>query len=104
MVKKIPEKNPLEEKRDKTEIVRDIEKILEDYVQPSVQMHGGYVSLQSFDDGIATIFMSGACSGCAMSTATLKMGIENMLTYYVKEVTSVQGVDDPNSGVDPYYQ
>ncbi len=90
--------------RDKTKVIKDIEKILEEYVQPAVQGHGGYVSLHGFDDGVATIFMSGACSGCAMSTATLKMGIENMLTYYVKEVTSVQGVDDPNSGVDPYYQ
>jgi Fe-S cluster biogenesis protein NfuA len=49
------------------------------------------------------MFMSGACSGCASSTLTLKMGIENMLTHYVPEVQSVEGVDDPNSGVDPYY-
>ena len=52
--------------RDKEEVMRDIERILEDYVQPSVQMHGGMVSLQDFDEGVATIFMSGACSGCAM--------------------------------------
>ena len=84
--------------------MRDIEKILEEYVQPSVQMHGGMVSLQDFDEGVATIFMSGACSGCAMSTQTLHMGIENMLKYYVKEVHAVKGVEDPNSTTDPYYQ
>ena len=90
--------------RSKTEIIKDIEKILEESIQPSVQMHGGHVALKDFDDGIATIFMSGACSGCAMSTQTLKMGIENMLKYYVKEVVAVEGVEDPNSTVDPYYQ
>ena len=90
--------------RDKEEVMRDIEKILEEYVQPSVQMHGGMVSLQDFDEGVATIFMSGACSGCAMSTQTLHMGIENMLKYYVKEVHAVKGVEDSNSTVDPYYQ
>ena len=90
--------------RDKEEVMRDIEKILEEYVQPSVQMHGGMVSLQDFDEGVATIFMSGACSGCSMSTQTLHMGIENMLKYYVKEVQAVNGVEDPNSTVDPYYQ
>ena len=90
--------------RDKEEVMRDIEKILEEYVQPSVQMHGGMVSLQDFDEGVATIFMSGACSGCAMSTQTLHMGIENMLKYYVKEVHAVKGVEDPNSTTDPYYQ
>ena len=66
-------------------------------------MHGGHVSLQSYKDGIATMFLTGACSGCAMSSATLKMGIENMLKYYVPEVQSVDGVEDPNSQVDPYY-
>ena len=90
--------------RDKEEVMRDIQKILEESIQPTVQMHGGSVSLQDFDDGVATIFMSGACSGCAMSTQTLHMGIENMLKYYVKEVLAVKGVEDPNSTVDPYYQ
>ena len=89
--------------RSTEEIMADINQILEDYVQPSVNMHGGSVSLQSFEDGVATIFMTGACSGCAMSSQTLHMGIENMLTYYVKEVTAVKGVEDPNSAVDPYY-
>ena len=46
--------------------------------------------------------MSGACSGCAMSSMTLKQGIENTLTNMIPEVTTVVGVDDPNSGVDPY--
>ena len=90
--------------RPKEEVVKEIEKIIEDYIQPSVAMHGGRVELQDFDEGIATIFMSGACSGCAMSTQTLRMGIENMLKYYVKEVVAVEGVEDPNSTVDPYYQ
>ena len=90
--------------RDKEEVMRDIQKILEESIQPTVQMHGGMVSLQDFDEGVVTIFMSGACSGCAMSTQTLHMGIENMLKYYVKEVLAVKGVEDPNSTVDPYYQ
>jgi Fe-S cluster biogenesis protein NfuA len=97
-------KNPLQKMRSKTEVIKDIEKTLEEYIQPTVQMHGGMVSLQDFDDGVATIFMSGACSGCAMSTQTLHMGIENMLKYYIKEVLAVKGVEDPNSTMDPYYQ
>ena len=38
-----------------------------------------------------------------MSALTLKMGIENLLSYHIPEVNSVEGVDDPNSKVDPYY-
>ncbi len=37
--------------------------------------------------------MQGACSGCPSSSATLKHGIENMLTHYVPEVVSVQQVE-----------
>jgi len=89
--------------KNKEEIETSIKKIIEDYILPSVQMHGGYVELQSFNEGIATIFLSGACSGCAMSTQTLKMGIENMLKHYIPEVLGVEGIEDPNSTVKPYY-
>jgi len=89
--------------RTEKEITENIVDIIETRIQPSVAMHGGVVSLQSYKAGVATMFMSGACSGCASSTYTLKMGIENMLTHYVPEVTVVEGVDDPNSQVDPYY-
>ena len=89
--------------RTQEEIVEEIKDIIDSKIQPSVAMHGGVVSLKSFDDGVAIMFMSGACSGCASSMYTLKAGIENMLTHYVPEVKSVEGVDDPNSQVDPYY-
>ena len=31
------------------------------------------------------------------------MGIENMLKYYIPEVLAVEGIEDPNSTVKPYY-
>ena len=90
--------------RTKEEIIKEIETIIEKNVQPSVAMHGGIVKLEKFDmdTGIATMLMSGACSGCSSSTQTLKMGVENMLKHYVHEVTAVEGVDDPNF-IEPYY-
>ena len=86
-------------------IEEKIQYIIETYVQPSVAMHGGVVSLHEWDEdnGIAYIFMSGACSGCAMSYATLKMGVERMLQHYIPEIAVVEGVDDPNSQVQPFY-
>ena len=44
-------------------------------------------------DGIVYLHMQGACSGCPSSTATLKMGIENMLKHYVPEVQEVRPID-----------
>jgi len=52
------------EMRSKEEIIEDIEQIVVSKIQPTVAMHGGVVSLHSFNDGVATMFMSGACSGC----------------------------------------
>lgn len=90
--------------RTKEQIVEEINHIVEKNIQPSVEMHGGVVKLQEFDmeTGVATMLMSGACSGCASSTVTLKLGVENMLKHYVPEVNAVEGVDDPNFN-DPYY-
>ena len=90
--------------RTKEQIVEEINSIVEKNIQPSVEMHGGVVKLQDFDmdTGVAWMLMSGACSGCASSSVTLKLGVENMLKHYIPEVNAVEGVDDPNFN-DPYY-
>ena len=85
------------------QVIEDIEYIIETKIQPSVAMHGGVVSLHSYSRGVATMFMSGACSGCASSEYTLQQGILQMLQYYIPEVKNVLKVEDPNSTVDPYY-
>ena len=74
------------------EVVEQINVLIANQIQPSVAMHGGVVTLHSFKEGVATMFMSGACSGCGSSTQTLKMGIENLLSYHIPEVKSVEGV------------
>ena len=89
--------------RSNQEIITHINEIISRQVQPSVEMHGGVVELKDYSDGIATIFMSGACSGCSSSSLTLHMGIEQLLKHYIPEVKSVIGEEDPNSTVDPYY-
>jgi len=57
-----------------------------------VAQDGGDIIFHSFKDGIVYLEMYGACSGCPSSTATLKMGIENMLKHYVPEVRRVEPV------------
>jgi len=90
--------------RTKKEIVDQINHIVENNIQPAVAMHGGIVKLEDFDmeTGDALMLMSGSCSGCASSSVTLKLGVENMLKHYVPEVKRVTGTDDPNYN-NPYY-
>ena len=90
--------------RTKEEIVKNIDYIINEYVQPAVEQHGGYIKLEDFDmeSGKVSVLLQGSCSGCASSTITLKMGVENMLKHYVPEVNGVEGMDDPNFN-NPYY-
>jgi Fe-S cluster biogenesis protein NfuA len=75
---------------DDDEIVAQIKDLLETRVRPAVAQDGGDIIFQDFRDGVVYLHMQGSCSGCPSSTATLKMGIENLLKHYVPEVVEVQ--------------
>ena len=89
--------------RTQEEIENHIKEILDAYIAPAVAQHGGEVNFSSYNNGVAFLEMSGACSGCAGSTMTLKLGVEGLLTEMVPEVNTVEGFDDPFSTVDPFY-
>ena len=79
---------------DDNEIVQQIKHLLDTRVRPAVAMDGGDITFHSFEDGVVTLQMRGACQGCPSSTATLKMGIENMLRHYIPEVVEVRPTED----------
>ena len=76
-----------------TEVVKNIKELIDQRVRPAVAMDGGDISFCSFEDGVVTLQMKGACAGCPSSTATLKMGIENMLKHYIPEVVEVKAAE-----------
>ena len=76
-----------------SEVVAQIRDLLDTRVRPAVAQGGGDIVFQRFEDGVVYLHMQGACSGCPSSTATLKMGIENLLRHYVPEVAEVRAVD-----------
>tara|TARA_R110002020_G_scaffold263128_1_gene477524 strand:- start:103 stop:450 length:348 start_codon:yes stop_codon:yes gene_type:complete len=94
--------------RTQDEIVKDIKTVLEEKVAPSVAAHSGAITFIDFasDTGVATLKLSGSCSGCAMSKVTLHRGVENLLTHYVPEVQAIVGRDDEEAegqGYTPYF-
>ena len=78
-----------EHKSPTTEIEVKIVEILEQYIRPAVEGDGGSITFKNYDDGIVTVQMRGACSGCPSSTITLKAGIEALLRKMIPEVTQV---------------
>ena len=77
-----------------TDIERQIVEVINDKVRPAVAMDGGDIVYRSFQDGIVTVRLHGACKGCPSSAITLKNGIESMLQYYVPEVIAVEAEDE----------
>lgn len=77
---------------DDDEVVSQIKELLDTRVRPAVAQDGGDIVFRGFERGVVYLHMQGACAGCPSSTATLKMGIENMLRHYVPEVTEVRAV------------
>ena len=91
--KKSSKSNPKLSENETSETVKKIIEVLDTRVRPAVAMDGGDIIYDSFKDGIVYLHMQGACSGCPSSTATLKMGIENMLKHYIPEVQEVRPTD-----------
>lgn len=76
------------------EVVAQIKELIETRIRPALAGDGGDVVYRQFDaeKGLVYLHLRGACAGCPSATATLKQGIERLLTHYVPEVTAVVSV------------
>lgn len=70
-----------------------IKELLEERVRPAVANDGGDITFKGYRDGVVFLSMRGACAGCPSSTATLRMGIENLMRHFVPEVQEVRAVE-----------
>ena len=68
-----------------------VEEIL-NRIRPNLQADGGDVEIVDVSDGIVSVKLTGACSGCPMSTMTLKNGIERLLKDELPEIKEVVAV------------
>jgi Fe-S cluster biogenesis protein NfuA len=74
------------------EIIDQIKELIDTRVRPAVAQDGGDIVYKGFKNGTVYLNLRGSCAGCPSSTATLKMGIENMLKHYVPEVLQVEAI------------
>lgn len=56
------------------------------------QYHGGSAELISFEGDVVKVKLGGACSGCPLSTATLKGWVQGTIHQFFPEV-SVEAAD-----------
>ena len=74
------------------EVISQIKELIDTRVRPAVAQDGGDIVYRGFRAGTVYLTLRGSCAGCPSSTATLKMGIENMLKHYVPEVQNVEAM------------
>ena len=81
---------------ERAERLQKLESIM-DLMRPAVQADGGDLVLVRADvaTGVVEVQLQGACSSCAVSSATLSGGVERILRERLPWVTEVVGgVDD----------
>jgi Fe-S cluster biogenesis protein NfuA len=73
-----------------------------DLMRPAVQADGGDLVLVSADveTGVVEVQLQGACSSCAVSSATLQGGVDRILRDRLDWVTEVRGGVDES--IDPF--
>jgi Fe-S cluster biogenesis protein NfuA len=71
-------------------------------MRPSVQADGGDLVLVGADveTGVVEVQLQGACSSCAVSSATLQGGVERILTDRLPWITEVVGGLDDSIDLD----
>ena len=68
-----------------------------DEVRPYLESHGGDVELLGIEDGVVRLAMRGSCDGCASSTMTLKLAIEDAIQKAAPDVEEIvaEGAVEP---------
>lgn len=68
-------------------------------VRPTMQSHGGDVTLVDVRDNRVFVRLSGNCNGCSMSSVTLRNTVEESLKEHVPEIEGVEVVPtEPDGG------
>jgi Fe-S cluster biogenesis protein NfuA/nitrite reductase/ring-hydroxylating ferredoxin subunit len=71
-----------------------------DEVRPYMGSHGGGIELVEVVDGVARVRLEGTCSGCAASTVTLKLAVQDAILRAAPEIHTVEAIE-PIEGVAP---
>jgi Fe-S cluster biogenesis protein NfuA/nitrite reductase/ring-hydroxylating ferredoxin subunit len=58
-------------------------------VRPYLESHGGDVELLAIEDGVVRLAMRGSCDGCASSTMTLTLAIEEAIQRAAPDVEEI---------------
>ncbi|MEC5395540.1 NifU family protein [Bergeyella sp. RCAD1439] len=73
------------------EIVAKVQEALES-IRPFLNNDGGDIELVDVEGDKAYVKLQGNCSGCPMSSSTMKLGVEGTIKQYAPEISEVINV------------
>ena len=82
---------PLPMNRDAAAVAEIVCAVLAD-IAPLVARDGGKIEFVSYEDGIVTVRLHGACATCPISLMTLRFGIEDRVREQVPELKAVRAI------------
>ena len=80
-----------------------VQRILDEEVNPGVAAHGGRVTLVDVAGGRVVVEFGGGCQGCGMANLTLREGVTATLRRAIPEITEVVDATDHEAGATPYH-
>ena len=83
--------------------IDQIQKVIDEVVNPGVAGHGGHISLLGVMGNSITIQMGGGCQGCSVADVTLKQGIHTSFRDAVPQVGAIFDETDHAAGLTPYF-
>jgi len=84
-------------------VAADVQRVLDDQINPQIAAHGGVVTLIEVRDETAYVTMGGGCQGCGMADYTLRQGVEQAIIEAVPAIQRVLDQTDHAAGTNPYY-
>ena len=81
-----------------------LQTLLDQEINPSLAMHGGFAGLDRVEGDVAYITMGGGCQGCGLAKLTLADGIKATIEDRIPEIREVVDVTDHASGENPFFE
>ena len=83
----------------------DVQKIIDEEINPGLAMHGGSILIHDFseEDKSLKLQMGGGCHGCASSKMTMMLGVEKHFREIFPDIGEIEDVTDHLAGKNPYF-
>tara|TARA_R110002020_G_scaffold50716_6_gene143138 strand:+ start:19601 stop:19867 length:267 start_codon:yes stop_codon:yes gene_type:complete len=84
----------------------DIQRVIEEDINPGLAAHGGYITIHGFDEEnkLLKLTMGGGCQGCASSRVSMAFAVERHLMEVFPDIVEIEDVTDHLAGENPYYE